>query len=396
MRSSAHARCRARLTALAADTVVLPAIERAGRERGWWPPERRWVRTYGRFDPGHEPYVILVFETAQAPQALVRVEVFDKQPGARMTDHWSARDETVGWLRLSRFTSDPFLPGLAALLTDNGRPTILRYRPSRRCTIRYDRGDDVFYAKLYASNDGARSHLDGESLWSAAMRGELGFRVARPDRWDPHTRTRWQYQVDGSPVLAALGGSEGVQVAHRIGRAAGSLPGSTIEPRETFDPSIQFAQTVGYAADLVALVPRVADTVSTLLEKLAFRRRAPGRLRPRAIHGALLAKHWLDDGATLGLVSFEHFAWGDPELDAASFLGALECEPALEAPVERLAEAFLAGYESVAGPLDRSLVGIYRGHKRLAKALRSARAVQPDGDAHAERDLARVNECLEV
>jgi hypothetical protein len=383
------------LTALAADTVVLPAIERAGRERGWWPPERRWVRTYGRFDPGHEPYVILVLETVQAPQALVRVEVFDRQPGARITDHWSARDDTVGWLRLSRFTSDPFLPGLAALLTDNGRPTVLRYRPSRRCTIRYDRGDDVFYAKVYASNDGERSHLEGESLWSAAMRGELGFRVARPNRWDPHTRTLWQYQVDGSPVLASLGGSDGAQLAHRIGRAAGSLPGSTIEPRETFDSSAQFARTARHGADLVALIPRVADTVSSLLEKLTFRRRTPGRPRLRAIHGAPLANHWLDDGTTLGLVNFEHFAWGDPELDAATFLGALDFEPALEVPVERLAEAFLSGYESVAGPLDRFLLGIYRGHKRLAKALRSARAVQPDGDAHAEHDLARVIECLE-
>ena len=146
MRTSAHARYRSQLTALAADALPLSIVERAGRDRGWWPPERRWVRTYGRFDPHHEPYVILVLETEQAPQTLVRIEVFHKEPGARVTDHWCLRDGTVGWLRVSRFTSDPSLPGLVALLTNGGRPAVVGYRPSRRCTIRCDRGDDVCYA----------------------------------------------------------------------------------------------------------------------------------------------------------------------------------------------------------------------------------------------------------
>jgi len=395
VRTSAHARYRAQLAALASDASLLPAIERAGRDRGWWQPERRWVRTYGRFDPHHEPYVTLVLETVQAPQALVRIEVFDKQPGARVTDHWCMRDDTVGWLRLSRFTSDPFLPGLAVLLNDGGRPTVVRYRPSRRCTIRYDRGDDVCYAKVYAGSDGERSHLESESLWTAATRGELGFRVARPDRWDPHLRTLWQHQVDGAPIVDALAGAGGDRLAHRIGRAAGSLPGSTIEPHETFDASVQFARSVRAGADLCARVPLVADTVSALLEKLTFRRREPGRRRLRPIHGAPHANQWLDDGTTLGLVDFDRMAWGDPELDAATFLGELDFETDLEVPVDRLADAFLAGYESVAGPLDRRLLAVYRAHKRLAKSLRSARAVRPDGDARAQRDLARVAECVE-
>jgi len=395
VRTSAHARYRAQLTALASDARLLPAIERAARDRGWWQPERRWVRTYGRFDPHHEPYVSLVLETVQAPQTLVRIEAFGKEPGARAADHWCMRDDTMGWLRLSRFTSDPSLPGLARLLANGGRPTVVRYRPSRHCTIRCERGDDVCYAKVYASNDGERSHLEGELLWAAAMRGELGFRVARPDHWDPHLRTLWQYQVDGAPIRDALAGPAGEGLAHRVGRAAGSLAASTIAPRETFDSSVQFTRSVRAGADLCARVPVVADIVSALLEKLAFRRRGPGRFRLRPIHGAPYANQWLDDGTTLGLVDFDRMAWGDPELDAATFLAELDFEADLEVPVDRLADAFVAGYESVNGPLDRALLAVYRAHRRLARARRSARVVRPDGDARAERDLARVGEGLE-
>ena len=334
MRTSAHARYQAQLTALAADALALSIVERAGRERGWWPPERRWVRTYGRFDPHHEPYVILVLETEQAPQALVRIEVFHKQPGARAADHWCLRETAVGWLRVSRFTSDPSLPGLAPLLANGGRPVVVGYRPSRRCTIRCDRGDDVCYAKVYPSPDGERGHLEGEVLWAAAMRGELGFRVARPDHWDPVTRTLWQHQVDGDPIGKRLAGPEGARLAHRIGRAAGSLAGSTIEPRETFDSSAQFARTVQLGAELCARVPQVAETMSALLEKLHFPRRGAGRRGLRPIHGALHAKQWLDDGTTLGLLDFDGLAWGDPEREAATFLGALDFESGLAVPID--------------------------------------------------------------
>lgn len=394
MRRSAHARYRSQLTALAADALPVSIVERAGRDRGWWPPERRWIRTYGRFDPHHEPYVIVVLETEQAPQALVRIEVFHKEPGARVADHWCLRDGTVGWLRVSRFTSDPSLPGLVALLANGGRPAVVGYRPSRRCTIRCDRGDDVCYAKVYRGNDGERRHLEGEALWAAATRGELGFRVARPDRWDPLTRTVWQHQVDGDPIGDRLAGSEGARLVHRIGRAAGSLACSTVEPRETFDSAAQLASTVQAGAELCARVPHVADTVSALLEKLLFRRHDSGRRGLRPIHGAPRAKRWLDDGTTLGLLGFDGLAWGDPERDAAAFLGGLEGASDLAVPIGDLAEAFLAGYESVAGPLDRARLAVYRAHQRLATALRNARAVRPDGDACAERDLARVAQCV--
>jgi aminoglycoside phosphotransferase (APT) family kinase protein len=114
----------------------------------------------------------------------------------------------------------------------------------------------------------------------------------------------------------------------------------------------------------------------------------------RPIHGDMDANQWLDDGVRLGLTDFDDFSLGDPELDAATFLAELEVEDQPQLPFDQLAEAFLEGYESVGGPLDHSLLSAYLAHKRLFKALRSARALRQDGDVQAERHLVRAQHCI--
>jgi len=87
-------------------------------------------------------------------------------------------------------------------------------------------------------------------------------------------------------------------------------------------------------------------------------------------------------------------ARGDPELDAAVFLAELDFEDDLQLPVDELEDAYIAGAEAIGLSLDHQLLLAYRGHKRLAKALRSARAVRPDGDQRAEAHLRRALECV--
>lgn len=100
-------------------------------------------------------------------------------------------------------------------------------------------------------------------------------------------------------------------------------------------------------------------------------------------------------GDRLGLVDFDRLSAGDPELDVATFLGELDFEDGLACPVVRLAESFVAGYEASAGGLDCRLLSAYRAHKRLAKALRSARALRADGDTRATRHFRTAHAALE-
>jgi Ser/Thr protein kinase RdoA (MazF antagonist) len=113
----------------------------------------------------------------------------------------------------------------------------------------------------------------------------------------------------------------------------------------------------------------------------------------RPLHGAPHPRQWLELDGDIGLVDFDDFALGERELDVAVFLAAMDTERGVKA--EAVNAAFLAGYEAVAGPLDRALLAGQRAAERLAKARRSAWAVRPDGDERAARDLARAWEPIE-
>src|SRR5688572_26993016 len=142
MIDSAHARYRERLAALAGDALPLAAIEAAEARRGAGPP-RGWARTYGRFEPDSAPYVTLLFETIDAPQQIARVDVFERCPAAEGHAETVLHDTTAGWLRVTPFPLDPALPTLPAVLDGPGRPTVVRYRPYRRCTLRFDAGSQT-------------------------------------------------------------------------------------------------------------------------------------------------------------------------------------------------------------------------------------------------------------
>jgi len=387
MAEAAHRRYARRLTALATDGPVLDAIAGAEDGEGRWLPRHGWVRTYGRFSPDRDPFATLVLETPGSPQAIARVDVSEALPAGKSLDEVRVHVPVLGWLRVTPFSSDSALSALPDVLAMPGRATVVRYRPGRRCTIRFDDGECSRFAKVMADDEGERIHAGTIMLWRAAAAGELGFAVAEPDRWDRSTRTLWQGKVEGVPITARLLGAEGPELAHRIGRAAASLGRARLEPEETFDGAAQLARSFRYGQELIRRVPGLAAAVSDLIGALSDTHAARGGRPLRPIHGAPHPSQWLDDGARLGLVDFDRLSLGDPELDAATFLGELDFESELAVPVERLAEVFLAAYESVAGPLDRRLLSAYRAHKRLARALRSARALRPDGDARAGRDL---------
>jgi hypothetical protein len=399
--STAHERYQKRLAALATDEPVIGAIEEAAAPRAWWTPGRSWRRTFGRFNPDRDAYASLVFEAEGEPQTLLHVEVSDSRAAAQGADDLSASDDSLGWLRVVPFPADHALDTLGAVLAGTGRATVVRYRPERRCTIRIEEDGRTHFVKVYPKKfqrhgRGEQLHAANVTLYRAAARGELGFAVARPVRWDAQARALWQEKLEGAPALARLFGTDGDTLARRMGRAAASLTLSGVEPQRVFGAAAQLSASRRYAAELCERVPRLTAAVNSLLETLEDVHAAVGDRPPRPIHGDMDAHQWLDDGGRLGLVDFDDFALGDPELDVATFLAELEFEkdgPRL--PFEQLAAAFLDGYESPGVALDRKLLRAYLAHKRLFKALRSARALQPDGDCRAERHVARACECSE-
>jgi hypothetical protein len=376
---SAHARYRGRLVALtdsrAIDDVLRDVTEASD-----------WRRTKARFEPDEEPFATCVYESAEPPQRLVRVEVFTE----RAADRVPAGE--AGWVRVTPFPSDPKLPALPALLAGPGRWTVVRYSPFRRCTLRVEQGGRMRFAKVFADARGERVHADGVELWRAEQRGELDFSVARPEGYSPSTRAVWQATVAGEPVAHRFDVG-GEALALRIGRATASLSLARARLRTVIDADAALARAAGRCSELERRVPELAGDARDVLEKLARAHAAARPADPRPVHGALHPSQWLDDGSRLGLVDYDSVGLGDPELDAATFLADVDVENPERVATVRVNAAFLDGYESVA-PIDHRLLRTYRAHGRLGRAAKAARALVPDGDAKAAGRLHSALECL--
>lgn len=392
MTISSHERYRDALTELAGDAAILPIVLEAGERRGWWTSERQWRRTYGRFMPEAEAFAEIVVVSETPSQELCRIEMFEHLPD----DRGRAPDVCLiatglGWARVTRFPFDPDLPGLAPLAAC---ATVVRYHPGKRCTLRTMTGNRTVFAKVFATNRGARVYQDLVALQRVASKGELNVVIAEPLSWDASTRTLWQAALAGQPATGGLRGGQGDDLARRMGKAAASLTRAQVTPSEVFDGASELTRSRRHAGEVVRRVPALSDMVTAIVDRLAeLHARCPSRdLRP--VHGAPHPDQWLDAGSEVGLIDFDRFSLGDPEMDAGVVLGDLDAlaEPAV--PMERLAAAFLEGYRAAGVTLREPLVQTYRAHPQLAKVMRAARAIDPGGDRRAVSLAARTDHLL--
>jgi hypothetical protein len=388
MGSAPFARYRHRLTALASGEAAHAALDAAGARTGFWPARLRWTPMFGRFDPDGCPFAVQVFESSDnGAQRIARVEAFDVVPERSADDEVCRRDPVAGFLRVTPLAADRGLPALGPLLASVRNAAVVRYHPGLRCTLRTVRGGEAVYAKVFHDDRGRQLCDDREGLWRASTTGELAFNVARPLAWEETTRTLWEVEVPGYSVRSRLATDEGPSLARRIGEALGSLAVSSVPPRRRFDAAEQMQRSVRRGAEVRRRIPSLAAEVDLFLHRLdgSHRRMLPRALRP--IHGGAHPPHFLVTTSRLGLVDFDGFAAGDPELDVATVLSDLDFEDSLNDSARALEEQLVAGWEATAGLLDRYRLSTYRGHRHLAKALRIACAIRPDADRRAAASL---------
>ena len=378
---------------LATDKAVFTMLERLAYQQQWWAPGRQWQRTFGRWHAEGTTRATLLYETEEKPQALCIVELFDAPPKTVSENQRITCADRSGWLRLTRFPDDAAMPGLPRVLVQHGGGHVLRYRPGKRCTIRFGGaiGQPVRFAKVFADKRGAQIHAESQALWEASQQGAFDFWVAQPLAWDADTNTLWQGAAPGEPILDSLLSVKGPALAARMGRAAASITHSSLQPARQFDGRAQLKRTRKYARQLANYLPSAQPLLERLVARLARAHEHVDAKRLRPLHGAPHAHQWLDDGRRLSLVDFDGFTLGDPELDAATFVTEMSFEDTAQVPVSAICDAFLNNYEAVAGPLDAALLDAYCLHKRISKALKYAYAIRTDGAARA---LAVLGESL--
>ena len=384
---------RAHLTVLKSDLPLVAALNRVGIDCEWWEKERPWVRKFGRFNPGVDPFVTMMFETLNKPQEICILEFLKHFSAAMEGPEFLVQGLPDTWCRVIRFPADPCLPGLSKVLDDPiGAPRVVRYRPGKRCTIRFDvpSPESSRFAKVFPNQAGAQIHKESVHLWEASNNHEVGFSTASPLGWDPETQTIWQGMVKGEPVLPRLGGLGAVDLVSRIASAVASISISSLKPALIFNWHAQMNRTIAYMQKLKLRAPNLSKSGGELLGVLSgiHQRYENEPLFP--IHGAPHAHQWLDDGKRLGLVDFDRFSLGDRELDVATFLTELEWEGTIIPIFPQLKKTFLSTYESIAGPLNPTLLWAYRAHKYLARACKATQSVRPDGEERASKALERA------
>lgn len=367
---------RARLELLATPGVVETQLDEWAAAHGS-PSGGSWRRTYGRLSRDPSTWAVLAYESDQGPT--VRVALRDAPTPT----------EPLGRVEITPCEADPALPGLAHVLSRLTDPVVVRYRPGSRCTVRGGHGAAARYVKVVAGQPDEQ--VDAENLWAAAGAGLLPFAVAEPHGCDASTASSWYGVVPGRPLAPDLLGADGADAAGRVGAALGALAAAAVVPTRRDGPADQLARTRRTLARAAAVVPALEAGLTGaagMLER-AHRRLPHRRLVP--VHGTPHAKQWLVDGSgRLGLVDFDRYALGDPELDLATFLVELENDTSRVAPMAVIETALVEGFASAGGEVDNGRLSLYSMHKRLAKVARTATSLRPDGDERADRRLAAV------
>jgi hypothetical protein len=325
-----------------------------------------WIRTYGR--AGRNGDATLLYERQHGGPALRIVRL---GRGEQIVDG-------LGNIEIADWSRDEALPMLADIYARHPYLEPVRYRPGKRCTFK-STGKHAYYAKVVVDDRGAEIIRHGQMLWAAAQEGRLGFGVARPAGWLPSMQMIVHHALPGLPVVDTLGGEGGLALARKLGAANASLAQSGLQPQARYDYGWQMKRTAKYANRLHRWLPAAASLLDEILDRLSLIE--PGAA-DKPIHGAPHAHQWLRDGDQLYLVDFDRFGLGDPELEVATFLAEWDFES--DSFMAGVGDAYFDGFASVM-PLNHRLVGAYRLHKYVAKALRTLTAIRLDA---AERALA--------
>lgn len=392
-----HGKYIAELNNLAAsEDPIRSLLSDIGLNRGWWSADSAWRRTYARYPSGLLPYVIFVYESHGDPQHLCLIEISKEEPPPANDNGLVLQDSLLGWLKVGKFPSDPHLPTLQQVLEASANARVVRYRPHWRCTLRLEDDAGIHYIKVFRKGDGnvEELHSAGVDILNSASRGELDFDVAKPERWDRELNAIWQGNVLGSPAGSELYGKRGTEIARRMGFACASIPKANLNPSNIIDLPWHLNATELYAQIVCQRIPDLADTVEEFFRKISLLHLDISDRALLPIHGSPHPSQWLMSGTRLGLVDFDRFSLGDPELDVATFMAEVDFMKSTLIPTDSLNRAFVEGYEDRYGELDPARLRLYRAHKRFAKVQRTACSVNPDAPTRAVRHMALALEAL--
>ncbi len=264
--------------------------------------------------------------------------------------------------------------------------TLLAYKPERRFVARVDI-DDGSHALLKLHTPERFQVLPAKLGFSSGR----ALRVARTVHSSrKHAAFAYEW-IDGHPL--AIFAADADAALDRSGQALAELHAQTPVPREH-----RLAPEALASAALVAvLVPKLADPVRALAERIA--ERLAGASSPRrALHGDFHAGQILLAGDTAALIDLDNACAGDPAQDLAVFAAHAELAAVRsQRTPERVATALgrlLAGYARVAAPPDARHLALHTAAALVSIAPQPFRSFDPAWPERIEALLERAHAWL--
>jgi thiamine kinase-like enzyme len=235
------------------------------------------------------------------------------------------------------------------------RAQVLRYRPHRRCVLRYvlespqSPHPQVAIGKVYPP--GSRAAQAWCALNTLHPQADAELIVPRPLGLINDRSLVLMESVPGASVKqvlddAATTRSQAREATRLVAKALAKFHSLKIETQQSWTIEAQLDQFRKTNARIHLVAPRLADRIDAILEQLAPLARRLNFKSPSCIHGDCQPSQFLIDEGRIAMVDLDCAGWGDAALDVGNFMAAMH-QSAVQGPgyLRELASYFLAEYE---------------------------------------------------
>jgi aminoglycoside phosphotransferase (APT) family kinase protein len=276
-------------------------------------------------------------------------------------------------------------------------PRVLRYKPQRKCLLRYDLdwagSAKTVYARVLRDEEWADARDVLERLW--AVRDLLSLQLPEPLAVFEDLRMQVFSALSGEALFAATERADFPDLAARGGVGLSEFHALPLTFRGAWDERSASARIAGAATQFARLLPAQAERIGTLGAALGRHLAAAPGARRCPVHGDFHGDNLLVGGDRVALIDFEDCAMGDPAEDVASNWAQRAWQlPRLTDANPRVVggrEAFLAAYLEHADPDTAARIPVLGAaylFLNAFQAIRRARDPHPREDAEALLDAS--------
>ena len=264
----------------------------------------------------------------------------------------------------------------------------VRYKPGLHCVIRYTaqtpNGNKMFYGKSFTGN-AERLMKTVMDLDKASHENPDMPLISSPIAVWPDMEMILQDAVPNGIEFTHFIYDQRYDVSVReswlvkAGRALGVFHNNSTAPSETKTIYDDLDDLHEYTSIIAKVKPDLAVKYEEVIQQIISKVDHFTEPEPVASHGAMRTDQFLLQGDRLAMIDLDSYCWANPARDLGNFLAYL-CWKAIRQPehaefIERAGRAFLEGYLTVQGDIDKRWLSVYQAASLLKIAGRRFRSL---------------------